>query len=117
IGDMAELVRQIVEIESPVHEEEVIARIRMNWGLSRAGNRIQTAVRYGLNAAVRHGKIHHQKGFYVHPGKVVQVRDRSSVTSNSPKKPESLPPAEVEEAVLLTVREYLGATRSELPQS
>ena len=117
IGDMAELVRQIVEIESPVHEEEVIARIRMNWGLSRAGTRIQTAVRYGLNAAVRHGKIHHQKGFYVHPGKVVQVRDRSSVTSNSLKKPENLPPAEVEEAVLLTVREYLGATRSELPQS
>jgi hypothetical protein len=114
---MAELVRQIIEIEGPIHGDEVISRIRVNWGLSRAGNRIQTAVRVGLATAVREKTIVETGGFYSFPGKAIRVRDRSSVTSNTLKKPEYLPPEEVEAAIVLAVREYMGATRSELPQS
>lgn len=117
IKEMATLISRIVEVESPVHGDEVISRIRMNWGLGRAGSRIQTAVRRGLDASAHRGEILERNGFYHYPGKAIQIRDRSSVKSNPLKKPEYLPPEEIEEAVLLVVREYKGATRSELPQS
>lgn len=115
VTELVRIVSRIVEIESPVHENEVVARVRTNWGLSRAGGRIQSAVKDALQAATREGKILRQMEFCVSPNKPVVVRDRSSVGSAGLKKVEHLPPGEIEEAVVLLVKEYMGATREELP--
>jgi hypothetical protein len=42
--ELAAVVLRIVELEGPVHEDEVINRVRELWGLGRAGARIQDAV-------------------------------------------------------------------------
>jgi len=36
---MADVVFRIVEVEGPIHEDEVTARVRDLWGLGRAGSR------------------------------------------------------------------------------
>jgi very-short-patch-repair endonuclease len=117
VAVLAQIVSRIVEIESPIHENEVVARVRMNWGLSRAGGRIQSAVKDALHAATREGRILRHQQFYRYPNRPVVPRDRSSVSSAGLKKAEHLPPMEVEEAVLFLVKEYMGATREELPQA
>ena len=48
---MADIVRQVVEAEGPIHRAEVVIRIRSLWGLQRAGARIQAAVDAGISAA------------------------------------------------------------------
>jgi hypothetical protein len=79
------------------------------------GGRIQTAVKDALHAAMREGKIHRQMEFYASPHRPIVVRDRSSVSSAGLKKAEHLPTAEIEAAIRLLVKEYMGATRDELP--
>src|SRR3546814_17194339 len=104
---MADYVAKIVEIESPIHGDEVAARIRMLWGLARAGSRIRGHVDRALGVAVRKGLIEGGP-FYVWPSKPLVVRDRSGVTSPTLRKPEMLPTAEIRPAVLRTEERRVG---------
>jgi very-short-patch-repair endonuclease len=110
---MADYVAKIVEIESPIHADEVATRIRMLWGLSRAGSRIRSHVDRALNVAVRKGLIRGGP-FYVWPDRAVVVRDRSNVTSPTLRKPEMLPPEEIRQAVVDIVKANYGAARQDL---
>jgi len=113
-GIMADVVRQIVSVEGPVHADEIVARVRSLWGLQRAGNRIQTAVARGIAAAVRSGAVLKEASFYSLPGGVVQLRDRSATNSPSLRRPEVLPPAELRLAALSIVHQNYGAGREEV---
>lgn len=113
--NMAAIVGNIVEIEGPIHEDEVIACIRTLWKLGRAGSRIQKKVRTGLAQAVRSGNIAQDGEFYLKPGAEVQVRDRSNVTSSGLRKPECLPPQEIRKAILVLVEANFGARDDQLP--
>jgi very-short-patch-repair endonuclease len=73
-GMMANLVKQIVEVEGPVHESEIIARIRSLWGLQRAGNRIQQAVERGIKAAIQGNLLFEMEDFLVVPSGELNVR-------------------------------------------
>ncbi|MGV1682369.1 DUF3320 domain-containing protein [Sphingopyxis sp. NJF-3] len=110
---MADYAAKVVEIESPIHGDEVAARIRMLWGLARAGSRIRGHVDRALGVAVRKGLIEGGP-FYAWPGKPLVVRDRSGVTSPTLRKPEMLPPAEIRQAVLDIVNANYGAGRHDL---
>ncbi|AWU95552.1 DUF3320 domain-containing protein [Azospirillum ramasamyi] len=114
IGLMADLVRQVVEIEGPVHEAEVVARLRTMWGLGRAGSRVQAAVDRGIAAAVKAGVIVEDNGFLIGPDATLTVRDRSEVASTGLRKPEMLPPAEIKAAAVSFVTANLGATLEEV---
>lgn len=113
-GIMAGLVQQVVEIEGPIHRSEVVARIRTLWGLQRAGGRIQNAVDFGINHAVREGMVGREGDFLVWPGREPKVRDRSEVASITLRRPEFLPPREIDAAIKALVRENLGASLDEV---
>jgi very-short-patch-repair endonuclease len=113
-GTMAEIVRQIVSVEGPIHADEIVARVRSLWGLQRAGNRIQTAVARGIAAAVQSGTVIKEGNFYSLIGGVVHVRDRSATTSPSLRRPEMLAPAELRLAALSIVHQNYGAGREEV---
>ncbi len=115
VAEMAAYVTKVVEAEGPVHLDEVTARIRTLWGLQRAGGRIRAAVARGADIARRHGLIIGEE-FLSLPGQEVIVRDRSRVASNTLRKPEMLPPAEVDAALLEIVTANFGAKREDLPQ-
>lgn len=55
--------------------------------------------------------------FYSLPSASVKVRDRSTVNSTTLRKPEMLPPTEIQSAAVLFTSSSLGARRDELIQS
>ena len=116
VAQMAAYVVKVVEIEGPVHLEEITARIRILWGLGRAGSRIRAAVERAVKTAVQAGSIVGGP-FYSVPGQAMVARDRSLVGSQTLRKPDSLPPAEIDHTLLAIVDANFGAGRVELVQA
>lgn len=116
VGLMVDYVVKIVEAEGPVHIEEVTARIRGLWGLARAGSRIRGAVERAASVAVQVGRLT-DGPFHTVPGQAVVVRDRSTVTFSTLRKPDMLPPAEISQAMLDIVGANYGAGHADLIQS
>ncbi|MXV07490.1 MULTISPECIES: DUF3320 domain-containing protein [unclassified Xanthomonas] len=115
LGLLATIVNKIVEVESPIHRSEVMSRARTLWGLQRAGSRIQQAVEEAIGSLVSLGGVQIvDKDFLVIPGKEVRVRDRSMVESLTLRRPEFLPPSEIDVALIRIVKDNLGAKAEEL---
>jgi hypothetical protein len=110
---LAGVIRSIIEHEAPIHEDEIVVRVRTLWGQKRAGGRIQLAVRRGLQMIAQVPGITREGPFYLVPGSPIKVRDRSQATSPSLRKPEMLPPVELRAALLTVVEQNLGADREE----
>jgi very-short-patch-repair endonuclease len=117
ISVLATLVKEIVEIEGPVHADEVVVRLRNAWGLKRAGSRIQTTIYQAIKAALQAQCIVASGSFLSVPNANISVRDRSDVQSDSLRKPEMLPPQELEIAIIRTVQNNFGATEEEAIQA
>jgi very-short-patch-repair endonuclease len=102
---MADLVTRIVTDEGPIHEEEVGRRVSEFWGLQRAGSRIQAAATKGLRDAARLAQLRVEKGFWSAADAVNRPKPRSrrNVDSVTLRKPEFLPPREIEAALLQVI--------------
>lgn len=111
---LAEYVMEVVGKESPVHQYEVMTRIRENWGLAKSGKRIKDAVSAAINLAIRMKKIDRHSQFLTLPNKEVTLRDRSATKSPGLKKSEYIPPQEIREAILLLAKLNHGIEREEL---
>ena len=81
VGVLAQLAEKIVEVEGPVHIDEVIVRLRSAWGLLRTGPRIQAAGERAIAASVGAGRMTQDDRFLSLPGAEAHVRDRSAVSS------------------------------------
>ena len=109
-GALSTLAEAVVDVEGPVHIDEVVNRIRDAWSLKRAGGRIQDAVELAIDVSVRTGRLFRDGDFLSVPGRTARIRDRSEVTAQSLRRCDTLPPAELELAVLNVVRANYGAT-------
>ncbi len=136
---IAECVAKIVEVEGPVHIEEVGRRLSRLWGYKRAGSRIQARVAEAVGTR-RQGEAgeqawatHRSQGRvteavepldgrirwsapaaarFLEPSedREVMVRDRSQVESATLRKVAMLPPTEVRAAILHAVERNIGIT-------
>lgn len=113
-GTLASMVIEVVSKEGPVHLDEVTARIRSAWGLQRSGGRIQAAVERAAAAAEAQGAVVREEEFLTAPGAIIEVRDRSFVASANLRRPEMLPPSEIQVGILRVVADHLGATDDEV---
>jgi very-short-patch-repair endonuclease len=112
---MAAVVDKIVEIEGPVHEDEVARRVSELWGFQRTGNRIVNAVQMGLYVATQAGSITHGSPFFYKPSqKDVPIRNRENVMSATLRKPEMLPPTEISAAIQSVVGMHFGMKNDEV---
>jgi hypothetical protein len=116
LAEMTAHVVKIVEVEGPIHQDEITARIRILWGLGRAGSRIRAAVARATSIGVQRGLIIGGP-FYTLPNPVVVVRDRSAVGSATLRKPEMLPPAEIDKSLIDIVDANFGAGVDDLIQA
>lgn len=116
-GVLSQLAEQVVALEGPVHFDEIVARIRDAWGRGRAGVRIRDAVKRALQVSVRQGRIVHDHDFYAMPGAPILVRDRSVAASSTLRRPEAIPPAEIETALVSVVSRNFGATEDQAVQA
>ena len=115
---VARYIVRIVEIEAPVHIEEVGRRLSRVWGYKRAGSRIQGCTRRAVAAAIRSGALRHATPgtapfLELADGKAVTVRDRSNVHSSTLRKVEMIPPPEVRLAISQVVAASVGITEPE----
>ena len=118
VNEMADIVQKIVDVEAPIHRDEIVNRVRDLWGLGRAGGRIQAAIDAGIAHAVAQRRVvrEHQQFLSV-GGRAPRVRDRSDVGSLGLRRPEYLPPSEIDEAVRQVVRGSYGASQEEITQA
>ena len=116
---VARYVVQIVEVEGPVHLDEVGRRLSRLWGYKRAGRRIQDSVRRAVSVAVRSGSLRYSgtsSGAFLEPGvgAAVTVRDRSRVNSATLRRVDMLPPVELSQSIFRVVERSIGITEREL---
>ena len=111
---LADHLVRIVAVEGPVHGDEITTRVRTLWGVTRAGARLKSAVADALRIAVGRGDVVEAAGFYTTPDQPIVVRDRAQTTSAGLKKPDLLPPVELDQAIISIVTENFGATRADL---
>ncbi len=115
VPTLASLVRQIVDIEGPIHLEEVGRRISAAFGKSKAGSRIQTATDQAVAFAIRtNSDIMLMDRFVLtrQQSEDPPVRDRSA-TEGAPLKAEYLPHMELEAAARLILRESGAISRDD----
>lgn len=78
-GKLAKGVVAVVQIESPVHIDEVVLRVRNLWGLGRSGNRIRDAIGNAISKAQRNGHIRRKGDFLWRTDKrEIEVRQRET---------------------------------------
>ena len=111
---MAGVLFQIVQIEGPIHEDELTCRVRDLWRLGRAGSRIQDIITRGIRSLVVSKQCRREDACIFVPGALVRVRNRESVRSPSLRKPDLLPPQELRVAIESVVQAHHGATAREI---
>lgn len=116
VAALSTLVRQIVIVEGPVHVDEVVVRLRTAWGLKRAGARIQGAVERAIEAAIRFDGMLMTQRFLSMADTVIKVRDRGAVVSDTLRKPDMLPPQEIDVAIIDTLQKNYAADLVEIAQ-
>lgn len=78
--DLVPAVVEIVSIESPVHVDEVINRIRTLTGFGRAGQRMRDAISAGISVAVSQKRVKRQNNFlWILPEQPLLLRRRTEM--------------------------------------
>jgi very-short-patch-repair endonuclease/tRNA(Ile)-lysidine synthase TilS/MesJ len=113
--DVAAILLKIVECEGPIHENEIVNRVRDLWGFSRAGARIQDSVAKGVRSLLITKQCAREDGFLFLLNVPIPVRNRELVSSPDLRKPEMLPPMEIRAAILSVIDVGHGATKAEIP--
>ncbi len=114
VKELAIIVSKIVLIEGPIHGDETARRVTTLFGQSRSGSRISAAVTQALTLLVKRRDLIEEDGFYwMFNQQEFRIRDRENVTSVTLRKPESLPPIEIQEGVINFVNRHVGATIDE----
>jgi hypothetical protein len=115
VRQLAAVVARIVEIEGPVHQDEVSRRTASLCGFKRTGNRIVSAVETALADCVHRATLTQHGLFYQSTKQQdVPIRNRENVASQNLRKPDYLPPAELRAALAAVAAANLGVTRDEL---
>ncbi len=101
LSQLAIVIKRVITSEGPIHRDEIMKRITYLWGVSRAGNRIKDAVNKAIKKALTANDLSDVDGFLTlqtNPTSI--VRDRSNVEFPSLRKPQYLPPMEIDVAVM-----------------
>ena len=111
---IADVLFQIVQVEGPVHEDELTARVRDLWGLGRAGSRIQDIVARGIRSLLVSKRCRREDACLFLPDAPIRVRNRESVRSTTLRKPDLLPPQELNAAIERVIGAHHGASEREI---
>ncbi len=101
---LVDAVVQVVNVESPVHVDDIIRRVTQGAGLQRAGARIQNVINQAIELAVSRKLVRKKKLFLWRQGPhKPDVRDRSDLPAQD-KKLERVSPEEIAVSLLGVVR-------------
>ncbi|GEO07439.1 hypothetical protein AAE02nite_51030 [Adhaeribacter aerolatus] len=114
IVELAHYVQEIVEAESPVHQQEVLERIAAAAQVNRISPRLRLAVDKAISRAVQSGKIKQFDQFLWLPDMLVApLRDRSNLPADS-RDIELISPEELSGVIRKAVGEAYGLPELEV---
>jgi very-short-patch-repair endonuclease len=114
-NSLADVMAKIVEVESPIHVQEISRRVTEAAYIMRTGSRIRALIEAAIDSAVRRRKVRRKGDFLWHPGmREAPLRDRSDLPDAS-KKLEFVAPEEIEAAIRKVVADAYGIDRQEIP--
>jgi very-short-patch-repair endonuclease len=108
---LAEWIRQVVNVEGPVHVDEVARRIVNCAGVKRMGRRIRTNYDIGLDYAMRNGYVIKKGKFLWKPGTMGQLLRSRETLPDASRKLELIAPEEIAEAIEFVVKSSYGIER------
>jgi len=111
VGDVARAVMKVVEVEGPIHYDEVVRRVRTYWGLSRAGRRVQSVMKEAVHLGVLDGQIIQKGDFLYYKDAPVVVRRR---TGKPPAKMDLISEEEIKAAVKIVLESQYATQIDEL---
>ena len=114
LRDRMEAIIKIVDMEGPLHSEEVARRLAACWGKERTGTRIQEAANEAIKAAAKQGLIVAEDDFVARTAlDVCAPRDRANVSSPTLRNPRMIPPVEIRTGLIMTIERHVGVTPEE----
>jgi hypothetical protein len=112
---LGDVVANIVEVESPIHLQELSRRVTEAAYISRTGSRIRAVIEAAVRSAVRRRKVRRSGDFLWQPEmQAAPLRDRSELP-NASKKLEFVAHEEIEAAIGKVVADAYGIDREEIP--
>lgn len=111
VEDMSKIVTQIVDEEGPIHITEIIRRIRVVWGLKRAGKRIHDSIMAGVELAEKSGDIIIRDDFVYSRSGVLRVRRR---VMDPPAKINLISDEEIAKAVQIVLKTQYASPMAEI---
>lgn len=111
VGDVAHAVMKVVEEEGPIHYDEVVRRVRILWGLSRAGRRVKDVLKEAVHLGVLDGQIILKGDFLYYKDSPVIVRRR---TGDPPAKMDIISEEEISEAIKIVLESQYATQIDEL---
>jgi len=99
--ELSRAIIQIVDFEGPIHINEVIKRVRLYWGLKKAGKRIKDAITSAVVVAEQNDEIFIKDNFLYPFNGIIKVRRR---TGDPPANIDLISPEEIEEAVKIVLK-------------
>jgi very-short-patch-repair endonuclease len=114
---LANLVAEVVKVESPVHWLEAARRVLSGAGVQRFGSRIREAFKQAVHMGVSR-KLFARRGDFLWSLDMQQptVRDRSALPGAS-RKLDLVAPEEIRRAILILVQESYGIVPEEVPNA
>jgi hypothetical protein len=109
------LLEELVREEGPIHFDYAVKRLASAWGIKRKSPKIVQAVREALNLLLIDRKVI-VKGSFLWPPELQDVPARVPVSGvpESKRKPEHIPPEEIESAMTLITQYALGISAESL---
>ena len=114
---LAEWMSRVVRVESPVHLQEAITRVRMAAGVRRTGSRIQHCMEQAIRHGVRSRMFERRDNFLWRPGhRTPDVRRRDGELPDAAKalkKIDMIAREEIGQAVYHAVKDSFGISEDE----
>ena len=114
---LAEWLSQVVRVESPVHLQEAITRVRMAAGIRRTGSRIKQRMEQAIRHGVRSGMFERRDNFLWRPGhRTPDIRRRDGElpdTAKELKRIDRIAREEIGQALYHAVKDSFGISEDE----
>ncbi|MGC9517169.1 MAG: DUF3320 domain-containing protein [Methanomicrobiales archaeon] len=111
LAEITKVMVQIVEVESPVHREELIKRVRSFYGLKRAGKKIKEIINSSVKLAEQDDQITSNGDFLFSTTQEIKVRCRKGDVK---PKIDLICDLEIEKAILMVIENQFATQEHEL---
>ncbi len=110
-----DLLSELVEKEGPIHFDYAVQRLAEAWGVKRVTPKVTQAIREALSSLLRYQKVVFKGQFLWPPElKSVPIRVPMEGVPESRRKPEHIPPEEVENAMTMIAKYALSISNNSL---